>query len=103
MSVSPRLWLGYENASGLGVRARWWIYDNHAATGFLAMTLEDNPNRDFDTFYEARDVELMTVEVCVEFLDRQLRRAKRIRFGEASRRREVVDVTAAIELEANAR
>ncbi len=32
--VSPRVWLGWDNADGLGVRARYWTFDSDATLAF---------------------------------------------------------------------
>lgn len=42
IEASPRVWLGYHNHEGLGLRARYWIWDQHSANG----DFEDQPDSD---------------------------------------------------------
>jgi hypothetical protein len=44
-TVSPRLWLGYSGASGLGARLSWWRFDQTAS----ADTFHQNPGFNFST------------------------------------------------------
>lgn len=39
LAASPRLWLGYRNEDGLGVRARYWSFDSDANLGPIVSNL----------------------------------------------------------------
>ncbi|NIL98737.1 MAG: hypothetical protein GTO53_12490 [Planctomycetales bacterium] len=44
VEASPRVWLGYHNHAGLGVRARYWIWDHLSASGdFDDQSANDTP------------------------------------------------------------
>lgn len=38
--IAPRIWLGYEFAGGLGLRATWWEFDHAVAVGGLVSGME---------------------------------------------------------------